>query len=146
MTSPNGNAAATYLEESATSHLFAFFGTAVLAFLFTAPRLPAQSAGEKTFASPGDAALALYTAARAQDNQALASIFGSNANTILHTGDDVADKNGVANFVRRYDEMRRVVIEPDQTASLYIGADNWPLPIPIEKMPAEAGISIQRRV
>ena len=24
-------------------------------------------------------------------------------------------------------------MEPDQTASLYIGADNWPLPIPIEK-------------
>jgi hypothetical protein len=133
MTSPNVNTAATYLEDTATSRWFVFFATAVLAFLFTAPRLPAQSAGEKTFASPGDAALALYTAAKAQDNQALASIFGSNANTILHTGDDVADKNGVANFVRRYDEMRRVVIEPDQTASLYIGGDNWPLPIPIEK-------------
>jgi len=133
MTSLNVNAEATYLEESATSRWFAFFATAVLAFLLTAPRLPAQSAGEKTFASPGDAALALYTAAKAQDNQALASIFGSNANIILHTGDDVADKNGVGNFVRRYDEMRRVVIEPDQTAALYIGADNWPLPIPIEK-------------
>jgi len=133
MTSPIVNAAATYLEESATSRWFASFATAVLAFLLTAPRLPAQSASEKTFASPGDAALALYTAAKAQDNQALASIFGSNANTILHTGDDVADKNGVANFVRRYDEMRRVVIEPNETASLYIGADNWPLPIPIEK-------------
>lgn len=39
----------------------------------------------------------------------------------------------VANFIRRYDQMHRVVIEPDQTATLYIGAENWPLPIPIVK-------------
>ena len=135
MTSPDSNTAAVYVEKSTASGWFRFFAASALAlaFLWAVPRSFAQSAGEKTFASPGDAALALYTAAKVQDNQALASIFGSNANTILHTGDDVADKNGVANFVRRYDEMRRVVIEPDQTASLYIGADNWPLPIPIEK-------------
>jgi len=36
-------------------------------------------------------------------------------------------------FIRRYDQMHRVVMEPDQTVSLYIGADNWPLPIPIVK-------------
>jgi hypothetical protein len=29
--------------------------------------------------------------------------------------------------------MHRVVIEPDQTASLYVGAENWPLPISIVK-------------
>ena len=127
--------AAIYNGKSAISRWFASIAVAALAlaFLSTAPSSWAQSAGEKTFASPGDAALALYTAAKAQDNQALASIFGSNANTILHTGDDVADKNAASNFIRRYDEMHRVVIEPDQTASLYIGAENWPLPIPIEK-------------
>jgi hypothetical protein len=105
----------------------------VLAFLSATPSSLAQSGGEKTFASPGDAVLALYTATKAGDSQALASIFGSRADTILHTGDEVADKNAAANFLRRYDEMHRVVIEPDQTASLYIGAENWPLPIPIEK-------------
>jgi len=36
-------------------------------------------------------------------------------------------------FIRRYDQMHRVVMEPDQTVSLYIGADNWPLRIPIVK-------------
>jgi hypothetical protein len=61
------------------------------------------------------------------------AIFGSNAQKILHTGDDVADKNGVANFIRRYDQMHRIVIEPDGTATLYIGADNWPAPIPMVK-------------
>ena len=88
---------------------------------------------EKTFASPGDAVLALYNAAKSNDSQAMDAIFGSNANEILHTGDDVADKNMIANFVRRYDQMHRVVIEPDHTVTLYVGAENWPMPIPIVK-------------
>ena len=38
-----------------------------------------------------------------------------------------------ADFIRRYDQMHRVVVEPDQTVTLYIGAENWPTPIPIVK-------------
>ena len=93
----------------------------------------AQQGNEKTFASPGDAVLALYNAVKSDDTQALNSIFGSNASDILHTGDDVADKNMKADFIRRYDQMHRVVVEPDQTVTLYIGAENWPTPIPIVK-------------
>ena len=93
----------------------------------------AQRSNEKTFASPGAAVLAFYNAAKSNDAQAMDAIFGTNAKNILHTGDNVADKNMIANFVRRYDEMHRVVIEPDQTASLYVGAENWPAPIPIVK-------------
>jgi Protein of unknown function (DUF2950) len=98
-----------------------------------APIAFAQQSGEKTFASPGDAVLALYNAVKSNDTQALNAIFGSNAGTILHTGDDVADKNMMANFIRRYDQMHRLVIEPDQTATLYLGAENWPAPIPLVK-------------
>jgi len=93
----------------------------------------AQSGNEKTFASPGDAVLALYSAAKSNDVQASNAIFGSNAQKILSTGDAVADKNMVANFVRRYDQMHRVVQEPDGTVTLYVGAENWPTPIPIVK-------------
>jgi hypothetical protein len=93
----------------------------------------AQQGNEKTFASPSEAALALYNGVKAHDSKALESIFGSGANDLLHTGDEVADKNMAADFLRRYDQMRRVVIEPDQTATLYIGADNWPFPISIVK-------------
>jgi hypothetical protein len=51
----------------------------------------------------------------------------------MHTGDEVTDKNMVKNFLERYDQMHRVVIEPDQTATLYIGAENWPMTIPMVK-------------
>jgi hypothetical protein len=102
-------------------------------FLLTVPYSLAQAGNEKTFASPGEAALALYKAVKSSDDASLNAILGSNASAILHTGDDVADKNMAADFLRHYDQMHRVVVEPDQTASLYIGADNWPLPIPLVK-------------
>jgi hypothetical protein len=106
---------------------------AVLVFLSSAPFSLGQAGNEKTFASPGDAALALYQAVKSGDAAATSAIFGSNAGPILHTGDDVADKNMAATFVRHYDQMHRVVIEPDETATLYVGAANWPLPISLVK-------------
>jgi hypothetical protein len=107
---------------------------AVASFFLIACPCVAQQGGEKTFASPGEAVLALYNAAKSDDTQALNSIFGSaGASDILHTGDDVADKNMKANFISRYDQMHRIVIEPDQTATLYLGAENWPLPISLVK-------------
>ncbi len=106
---------------------------AILLLALIAPLARAQQGNEKTFASPGDATLALYTAVKSGDSQTVAAIFGSNSNDILHTGDEVADKNMADNFIRRYEQMHRVVIEPDQTATLYIGAENWPFPISIVK-------------
>lgn len=105
----------------------------VLILLSSAISVYAQQSNEKTFASPGDAVLALYNAAKTNDSQALSAIFGSNSNDILHSGDQVADRNVASSFVSRYDQMHRVVLEPDGTVTLYVGADNWPLPIPIAK-------------
>jgi hypothetical protein len=115
----------------------------------------AQQGNEKTFATPGDAVLAAYNAVKSNDQQALNAIFGSNAGPILHTGDEVADKKMGTDFVRRYDQMHRVVIEPDGSATLYVGAENWPMPIPLAKnsngqwyFDTEAGIKeiLYRRV
>jgi hypothetical protein len=105
---------------------------ALLGLLLLVPAL-AQQGNEKTFGSPGDAVLALYNAVKSNDQQAISAILGSNSGPILHTGDEVADKNMGTEFIRRYDQMHRVVIEPDQTVTLYVGADNWPMPIPIVK-------------
>ena len=105
---------------------------AVFVFLLTGSAA-AQQGNEKTFASPGDAVLALYNAVKSNDVQAINAIFGTNADSILHSGDDVADKNTAVNFIAKYDQMHRVVVEPNQTVTLYIGAENWPMPIPLVK-------------
>jgi hypothetical protein len=43
----------------------------------------------------------------------------------------VEDKQNRANFVEKYGEMHRLMKEPDGTIVLYIGAENWPTPIPL---------------
>jgi hypothetical protein len=57
--------------------------------------------------------------------------------TILGAGqeltheDDVEDKLLHERFVGKYQQMHRLVREPDGTTVLYIGAENWPFPVPL---------------
>jgi len=94
-------------------------------------RLMAQQQGQKQFPSAQEAADALVTAAQNNDQKALLEILGPDAKNIISSGDDVEDAGNRANFVRRYAEMHRLVREPDGTTTLYTGAENWPMPIPL---------------
>src|SRR5271167_2203005 len=58
-------------------------------------------------------------------------ILGPDGRKIVSSGDATEDANKRANFVRRYREMHRLMKEPDGTTTLYVGARNWPVPIPI---------------
>jgi len=91
----------------------------------------AQQTGQKTFSSPEEASKALVTATENNDEKALLEIFGPEGKQIVSSGDEVEDTQSRANFARRYQEMHRLVKELDGTITLYIGAKNWPTPIPI---------------
>jgi len=106
---------------------------AVLWLVAALPAGHAQQSSEKTFVTPGEAAQALYKAAEDNDQATISAIFGTNAGDLLHSGDDVADKKMREDFRRRYNQMHRVVVEPDGTATLYVGTENWPFPIAIAK-------------
>jgi hypothetical protein len=93
--------------------------------------LLAEPPGQRTFSSPAQASRALFLAAQAGDERALLEIFGPDGKEIVSSGDPVEDKNSRDQFVRKYQEMKRLVEEPDGTVWLYIGAENWPLPIPL---------------
>lgn len=90
-----------------------------------------QQPGQKTFSSPENASNALVTAAQSNDEKALLEIVGPQEKQIVSSGDAVDDATHRANFVEKYQEMHRLVKEPDGTTTLYIGAENWPCPIPI---------------
>lgn len=94
-------------------------------------RSVAQQKGQKTFPSSGEASSALVTALQNNDEPALLEIFGPNGKKIISSGDATEDAENRANFVKRYLEMHRLVREPDGTTTLYIGAENWPTPIPL---------------
>jgi hypothetical protein len=95
-------------------------------------RSMAQEHGQKTFSSPGEAASALVAAAQSNDEKAMLNILGPEAKKIVSSGDDTEDAEGRANFVQKYQEMHRLVAEPDGSTTLYIGAENWPTPIPLD--------------
>ena len=107
---------------------------AVVAILLTVcfpTRSTAQQPGQKTFSSAEEASNALVTAAQNNDEKAMLDILGPEGKQIVSSGDKTEDANGRANFVQRYQEMHRLVKEPDGTTILYIGAHNWPTPIPL---------------
>jgi len=107
---------------------------AAVAILLTgcfAARSVAQEPGQKTFSSAEDASNALVTAAQSNDEKALLDILGPDAKQIVSSGDDTEDNQNRANFVQRFQEMHRLVKEPDGTTTLYTGAENWPMPIPL---------------
>ncbi len=94
-------------------------------------RSMAQQPGQKTFPSAEDASNGLFTAAQSNDEKAMLDVLGADGKQIVSSGDDAEDAESRANFVRRYEEMHRLVKEPDGTTVLYIGAENWPTPIPL---------------
>jgi hypothetical protein len=90
----------------------------------------AQQQGQKTFSSPQEATTAFVAAAQNSDEKAMLEILGPDGKQIVSSGDETEDAQSRANFVRRYQEMHRLVKEPDGF-TLYVGAENWPLPIPL---------------
>ena len=93
--------------------------------------LLAEPSGHKTFSSAAQASRALFLAAQAGDETALLEIFGPDGKEIISSGDPAEDKNSRDQFVAKYRQMNRLVEGPNGTVRLYIGAENWPLPIPL---------------
>lgn len=100
----------------------------ILVFMITKPGVTQTEA--RTFSSAEQAAQALYEAVRNEDGQAVQAILGA-APELSFTGDDTEDKLEHERFAQKYQEMHRLVREADGSVVLYIGAENWPFPIPL---------------
>ena len=89
----------------------------------------AQHPAQKTFSSAEEACAAFIGALQEQDQPALAQILGPTVKGIISVGDEAEDVSSRRQFVEKYREMHRLVRESDGTTTLYIGAENWPVPI-----------------
>jgi len=89
------------------------------------------SARQAKFESPMQATEHLVAALRADDKEKLSEIVGPESKAILASGDEVADTRGRTWFLEQYEEKHEVVYEGDDQAILQVGADDWPMPIPI---------------
>jgi hypothetical protein len=125
----------------------------LVAFALLATGCAGKKDETASFATPEDAAKALVAAFQADDLAAAAKLLGPGSEELLSSGDAVADKDDRTDFLAAYAAKNSIALEGDQ-ATLVVGPNDWPLPIPIVKkdgkwmFDGEAGIDelIYRRV
>jgi hypothetical protein len=93
----------------------------------------ARPKAQKMFSSPEEASKAFVAAVQSEDEAAILEILGPDSRQIVSSGEPTEDAVTRANFARKYQEMHRFVKEPDASVTLYIGAENWPAPIPLAR-------------
>ena len=104
-----------------------------LAVMVMAPMAMAATAGPKSFASSEAAIAALVEAVQVNDQPMLHGILGSHGSKLTSSGDEVADRQNREAFLKAYGEAHKLVLEGDTRATLVIGKDEWPMPIPLVK-------------
>jgi hypothetical protein len=99
------------------------------------PKQPPASGTQKGFSSAERAAQALIQSAATFDVPALLEILGPDAGELVASQDPVEDKNRGVAFAALAREKQSVTLDPKNPAraTLLVGKDDWPLPIPIVK-------------
>ena len=96
----------------------------------------APAADEQTFATPQEAIKALVAAARNNDTNAIRLIFGPAGHELI-SPDVVQATEAFKMFVQHLAEKTQLVNNSESNATLEIGTDGWPFPIPLVKEGAQ---------
>ena len=88
---------------------------------------------QKSFSSPEDAVGAMVSAIRNNDQKMLIAIFGHGSKGLISSGDEVTDRENHERFLKSYEEKNKLEKIGDKKAILYVGKEDWPLPIPLVK-------------
>jgi hypothetical protein len=90
----------------------------------------AQQSDSPSFSSPAEAAQTLLAAVQRNDAEAIAKMLGG-PSELASSGDAGQDKLDREMFAQKYQEMHRLGHDADGSVTLYLGAENWPFPIPL---------------
>jgi len=120
------------------SHAFPVLLWAAIVACASVPFVDAQSSaphGQAVFSTPQQAVDALIQAAAKYDVAALTGIFGPDGKDLFSSADEVRDKQRAAAFVEKAMEKKTVAVDPKNKAraTLLVGNDDWPLPVPLVK-------------
>ncbi len=107
--------------------------TLLTAFLLTSFLFVAsvKAADQKTFATPEQAVQALVKASQDGNQDEMLAVFGDEGKELVFSGDTVQDKARMQRFVKSYETKHVLVRKDANTRILQVGANNWPMPIPI---------------
>ena len=108
--------------------------TLVLIFLSSAGAQTTSPATAKTFATPEEAANSLIDAAEKYDEAALTEVLGPDSFDIIHTGEPARDSEKCKEFAEHARAKMSVQVDKSKTrATMVIGDEDWPFPVPIVK-------------
>lgn len=93
--------------------------------------LTSASHAQQAYSSPEDAAAALAAAVKTSARRAILKVLGKDAEDIIESGDDVADAEMRQRFLSAYDAKHSVKAEGNKRATLILGTDDFPFPIPL---------------
>ena len=106
--------------------------TAVVVITFAFGCSKSTAPKQEKFATGDEAVDAFIKALREDNKKELLAIFGADANELISSGDDVADRQGREMFISSYDEQHKLDVEGDKLI-LVLGKNDWPFPIPLVK-------------
>jgi hypothetical protein len=119
-----------------TTEIYRVVGRAVMVLMAAVAMLAtvsAQETGQKTFTAMPDASKALYDAVKSGDKSAMEAVLGASSAPILSSGDPVQDQKNADFFTQHYEQMNRWGKETNGDETLFMGAENWPFPVPLKK-------------
>jgi hypothetical protein len=90
----------------------------------------AQQSAQPTFQSTAEASQTLFQAVQSNNEAVIAKILGGQTE-LTSSRDPGQDKLDREMFVQKYQEMHRLGRDADGSVTLYIGAENWPFPVPL---------------
>lgn len=93
--------------------------------------LSSLAQAQQRFNTPQEAVDALINAARSSDRKTVLTVLGPGSQELVSSGDPVEDANTRKEFLANYDAGHRILTEPGKPATLVMGTDAWPFPIPI---------------
>ncbi len=104
----------------------------VLTVVFIGGDVYAKPRYQKGYSSPQEAVKAMVEAVKTDDTRSLLKIFGPGSKALILSGDPVQDEAGRERFIKRFQEKNKLE-EVSGKATLLLGKDDWPFPIPIVK-------------
>jgi len=133
MTTTNSNSRRRSLQSLFTITLFCVF--AVFAANASAQTKAAPAPKGKAFATPQAAADALIGATENYDATQLLAVLGPDGSDIVQTGEPARDKELANAFAAQARTKMRIDENKTKTrATLIVGDEDWPFPVPIEKV------------
>jgi len=124
---------------------------AILPGVVALAMLGSAAQAQQSYKTPEDAAAALAAAVKSAPGDIL-KVLGRAAEDIVSSGDEVADNDIRQRFTSMYDAKHGIKAEGNKTATLILGPDDFPFPIPLlntktgwEFDTAEGRIEVLRR-